>query len=411
MKAAFLPRSPMEALLVGFVLWFGSYAPLYVFRSHGVKPLYSFIALIVLTGFYAMVRGAATGSLDILRDRRIRWFLGWLLAYAAYGELTFQESSQSDVAVQVLITLIEMVMLGFAFSALMVNSRMLRRIGIAFVLLAIFDIGIFVLDFLHPTFTDTPGRAAGFYVDPNAAAYALSLIMLCAVETVPRRLRWLFVLACGCAVLLTFSRSGWIVWGIGVAWMGFQGGSRSSKIKKLLVAGGCLILGVGFLLLVFFGGLGEFLMNTPIGSHLNTYTLARLGVGASSLSGNSADLHREEIWYSFSQIAQKPLFGHGLGYVFEWALPLGPHDMYLRFFVEGGLCGLLLYLLLLGFLWFTSRGIERAMALQIILASFFSHTLLDNPAVIMVMAFLLVRTGLRRRQEQTAALQLRETLA
>ncbi|HJU25503.1 MAG TPA: hypothetical protein VJ722_02390, partial [Rhodanobacteraceae bacterium] len=144
---------------------------------------------------------------------------------------------------------------------------------------------------------------------------------------------------------------------------------------------------------------------------LNTYTLARLGVGASSLSGNSADLHREEIWYSFSQISQKPIFGHGIGYVFEWALPLGPHDMYLRFAVEGGMIGLAFYLLLMALLWFASSGIDRVMALQIILASFFSHTLLDNPAVIMVMAFLLARAEVRHRQRQYEALLLRETPA
>jgi hypothetical protein len=400
MKATLLPRSPMDALVIGFVLWFGSYAPLYAFLAHGLKPLYSYIALIALAAFYAIARGAAIGSLDILREKRIRWFLVWLIAYVAYGALSFQEGSQSDIAVQVLITLIEMVMLGFAFSALMVNARRLRLVGGAFVLLAIFDIAIFVLDFFHPTFTKVPGRAAGFYVDPNVAAYALSLIMLCAIETVPRRLRWLFLLACGLGVLLTFSRSGWIVWGTGVAWMGWQSESRSG-IKKIVVAAASVVLGFGFLATVFFGGLGSFLMNTPIGSHLDANTLARLGVGAASLSGHSADLHQEEIWYSFSQISQQPLFGHGLGYVYEWGLPVGPHDVYLRFLVEGGVCGLVFYLLLIWLLWSMSRGIDRVLVLQIIIASFFNHNILEIPTVILVMTFLLARAGMRRYERRS----------
>ena len=410
MKARFLPRSPMDAMLTGFVLWFGSYAPLYFFLSRGIKPLYSYILFIVLTFFYTLARGAATGSLDILRERRIRWFLVWLLVYAAYGFLTFQESSQSEVAVQTLITLIEMVMLGFAFSALMVSAKRLQLVGVAFVLLAIFDIVIFVADFLHPVFTNTPGRAAGFYTDPNAASYALSLIMLCAIESVPRRLRWLFVLACGAAVLLTFSRSGWIVWGIGVVWMGLQGGAHRG-VRRLVIASACLVLGVGFLLSVFSGGLGSLLAATPLGAYLEANTLARLGVGASSLSGHSADLHTEEIWYSLHQFAQKPLFGHGIGYVFEWDLPVGPHDMYLRFAVEGGLLGLLFYLLLIGLLWFTSRGIDRAVALQIAVASFFSHNLLGLPTVILVMTFVLARSGVRRSRQISESVQLQNEFA
>jgi O-antigen ligase/polysaccharide polymerase Wzy-like membrane protein len=410
MKAAFLPRSPMETMLVGFLFWFGSYAPLFVFRTFGLKPLYSYIAMIVLAIFYSIARGAATGTLDILREKRIRWFLAWLLAYVAWGALAFQQGSQSDIAIQVLITLVEMVMLGFAFAALMVNPRRLRLVGAAFVLLAIFDILIFIFDFFHPTFTKNPGRAAGFYVDPNVASYALSLIMVCAIESVPRRLRWAFVLACGLGVLLTFSRSGWIVWGIGVTWMGWQSDSRSG-VKKLAIVAACLLLGVGFLVMVFFGGLGELLLNTPIGSHLDASTLARLGVTASSLSGHSADLHREEIWYSFREIGRKPLFGYGLGYVYEWELPIGPHDMYLRFFVEGGLCGLLLYLLLMALLWFTSSGVDRVLALQIVIASFFNHNLLEIPTVIMVMTFLLTRAGMRRRRQREEMFALRNGYA
>ncbi len=410
MKAVLLPRSPMDALLIGFVFWFGSYAPDYVFRTHGLKPLYSYFALIGLSVFYSIARGAATGTLDILRERRIRWFLAWLLAYVAYGALTFQEGSQSDIATQVLTTLIEMVMLGFSFSALMVSRRGLRLAGATFVLLAIFDVMTFALDFFHPTFSEIPGRAAGLYINPDVGAYALSMIMLCAFETVPRRLRWLFVLACGIGVLLTFSRSGWMLWGIGVAWMGWQGESRSG-LKKIVVTTACIALGAGFLLMVFFGGLGSMLQNTAIGSYLDANTLARLGVGASSLSGRSADLHREEIWYSFDQIGRSPLFGHGLGYVYEWELPVGPHNMYLRFAVEGGLLGLFFYLLLMALLWFTSRGIDRVLALQIIIGSFFNHNMLEIPTVILVMAFMLARAGMRWHQQRSEALVFRNNFA
>jgi hypothetical protein len=85
--------------------------------------------------------------------------------------------------------------------------------------------------------------------------------------------------------------------------------------------------------------------------------------------------------------------------------------MYLRFFVEGGLCGLLLYLLLMALLWFTSSGVDRVLALQIVIASFFNHNLLEIPTVIMVMTFLLTRAGMRRRRQREEMFALRNGYA
>jgi hypothetical protein len=92
------------------------------------------------------------------------------------------------------------------------------------------------------------------------------------------------------------------------------------------------------------------------------------------------------------------LFGHGSGHVYEWGFPVGPHNMYLRFLVEGGVCGLAFYLALLVVLWRATSGLQRMLVLQLVIASFFSHNLLESPAVILVITFVLAQQVLQKRE-------------
>lgn len=401
MNARFVPRTPLDLLLAAFVVWFGSDASDFMFSSHGVKPLYSYAALIGFAAFYAVAQGAAGQSPAILRDRGTRRFVIWLLLYVVYGVLIFLESSQSTVALQALITLIEMVAIGMAFASLLVHRRRLRMLGGVFLLLALFATGMNLLDFIQPRFSNVPGRAAGLYVNPNVAGYALALLMLCGMDSVPARLRWLFVLWCGVGVLVTFSRSAWIMWGVTLVWPGWRDRAHGAKWKFALITLSTLA-GVGILLALFTGQLGELLSGTSLARYLDPNTLARMGVGSSSFSGDSAATRTDLIWFSLHEAAQSPLFGHGSGHVYEWAFPVGPHDMYLRFLVEGGVCGLAFYLALLVMLWRATSGLQRMLVLQLVIASFFSHNLLESPAVILVITFVLAQQVLHKREQAVA---------
>jgi O-antigen ligase len=397
MNARFLPRTPVDLLLAAFVLWFGSDASDFLFSTRGLKPLYSYVAVIGFAAFYAAAQGASGQSLNILRDRATRRFVIWLLLYVVYGVLIFLESSQSQVALQALITMIEMAVLGMAFATLMVHPRRLCMLGGVFLLLALFAAGMNLLDFIQPRFSNVPGRAAGLYVNPNVAGYALALLMLCGMDSVQARLRWLFVLVCGVGVLVTFSRSAWIMWGVSLVWLGWRNRAHGAKWKLVVITLSTLA-GIGVLLALFTGELGEFLAGTPLAGYFDPNTLARMGVGGSSLSGDSAATRTDLIWYSLQMAAQSPLLGHGSGYVYEWAFPVGPHDMYLRFLVEGGAFGLAFYLALLTMLWRATSGVQRILVLQLVIASFFSHNLLESPAIILVIAFTLARQALEKRE-------------
>ena len=397
MKATLLPRSPVDLLFVAFLLWLGSAVDQYLLSIGWGKPLYAYILLLVVAIGYLFVQGGVTGGYMFLNNHPTRRYVLWLLLYGAYGAFAFLESSQSEVAVQSLIYLCEAIVLGFGFTVLMLHSRRYRQATVAFALLAVFASAMNVFDFLHPTFSDVPGRAAGLYGNANISGAFVPLVMLCGVTVVPRALRWPFLLACGIGTVVTFSREGWLMWGIGVAWLGWHLGGNSRK-RRVIAVTFSVIVGLWFLAAVFLGRIGDWLSGTHILQYLDPNTLARLGVGGLSFSDFAAQQRLDAALYAWHQFQLAPLFGHGIGYVFEWGYPKGPHNMFLRFMAEGGLVGLGLYLGLFWILWRASAGTTRVVVLGFFIASLFSHNVMDQPEFILVCTFVMVDAALRRRE-------------
>lgn len=397
MKAAWLPRSPIDALFLGLFFWLGSEVDQYLLSIGIGKPLYAYVALTLVTVGYLCMQGAKTGKFEVLGNRWTRRFLLWLVLYGMFGACIFPESSQSTVAIQYLIYVLEAVFLGGGFAILMLHPRRFHLAVSAFALLAVFATGLNLFGFFVPMFSSVPGRGAGFYINPNISGAFVPLAMLCGIGNVPRRIRWLFVLVCGIGVLSTFSRGAWLMWGVAVMWLGWHMGKTGSWRRTVRAFLG-IVLGVWFIFALFFGELGSWLVGTSIASYLDSNTLARLGVGASSLSGFAAQQRIEVAAYAWHQAITAPWFGHGIGYVFEWEFPQGPHNMFLRFLVEGGLVGLLLYLGLLWLLWRAAEGVERVAVALFFIASFFSHNLLDQPEFILILTFIMVKAALRHRQ-------------
>jgi len=385
-------RSFSHMIIVAFILWFGSYAYLYFYPVTGVKPLYSYFALL---GFFVFWL-ASVSELKVTRDQGVLALLVWLGLYLVYGCLTFLNSTQDAIATQTFVTLVESIALCAAFVLIFAGQTSLRRIQATLALLAVIATAVNVYDFLDPVFTKVPGRAAGLYVNPNIAGHFIAMAMVAGIEIIPRRWRLPFVLVCGAGVLLTFSRSGWILWGVGVVWLGWQRYIGTGRNRVLALVLGALI-GIGFVGLLFTGGLGKMVAGSPVAAYLDANTKARLGIGASSLSGFAAHERKSLVFDSLRIGSEAPLLGHGLGYTAQWQYRAGPHNMYLLFFVEGGLPGMLLYLALMVLLWRYSMGVGRIIALQLIIVGVFTHNQLERPAFLMLMAFVMAHRAVARR--------------
>ncbi|MGD8690130.1 MAG: O-antigen ligase family protein [Gammaproteobacteria bacterium] len=376
-----------------FVAWFGSYADLYVFQLTGFKPLYSYFMLLGYFIIWIVICRAVPG----LNYRGIRRFLVWIGLYLVYGCLAFLNSSQDSEAVQAFITLGEAVILSGAFVVLFSQVSGLCRVQVIFAMLAVLATLVNVYDFFHPLFTKVPGRAAGLYVNPNIAGHFIAMTMVAAIDVVPRRARFWLILVCGLGVLLTFSRASWILWGLGVVWLGWLGqiGPARNRWAAVSVAG---VIGLGVVGLLFSGQIGGLLTHSSVAGHLDANTLVRLGVGRSSLSGYAASEREALVWASLRTGAQAPIFGHGLGFTREWQYPVGPHDMYLLFWVEGGVIGIFLYLGLMMLLWRHSSAVGRIVAVQLIVAGVFTHNQLEQPAFLIMTAFVFAHHAVRAKK-------------
>ncbi|MEJ2645630.1 MAG: hypothetical protein P8180_11990, partial [Gammaproteobacteria bacterium] len=190
-------------------------------------------------------------------------------------------------------------------------------------------------------------------------------------------------------------------WGGAIMWLGWSGYFGGVR-QRILVGALAVVVGVGFTGLLFAGKVGPYVADSALAQYLTPNTAARLGIGASVLSGYAAHEREHLVRDSLRVAAAEPLAGHGLGYTDEWQFSTGPHDRYLLFLVEGGVVGAALYLGLVFLLWRYSMGVGRVVALELIVAGFFTHNQLEQPAFLLLMAFVvahgaMTRAGMRTR--------------
>jgi O-antigen ligase len=389
-----------------FVLWFGSYAYMFVFTLGGPKPLVSYLVLLVFALLVMSARAALTGVFYRVTDRWQLLFLLWLGVYLFYGATGFLLSSQSGAAVQTLISLFEAVLLAAAFCVLMAQPQRVRLITAGLAVLALLGTAMNIRDFVVPTFSTVPGRAAGFYANPTIAGTFIALAMAGGIAMVPRRLRLLFTLVCGVGVLLTFSRGAWLSWLVGVVCLGWQGSLCASQ-RHPRGSALAVTVALGFAVLLLSGELGTLVATSPLGQYLTPNTAARLGLGSRMLADFSAADRFDLVTYSLREFADAPLIGHGLAYTQEWHRPFRSHNMYLQFLVEGGLPGLLFYIALMIVLWYASAGAGRIVTLQLLLSGLVSHNYLEQPAILIVMAFVVADGAVRREPARRAGARSR----
>src|ERR1700730_4639840 len=100
--------------------------------------------------------------------------------------------------------------IGFLLTCVIIfdDPRVLRMTGQSLVLATLLGVALNIYDLLHPgIFSGIPGRAAGFYVQPNGAGMALVFGGLIGLGTISGlRMREAFLLCVLVGVLVTFSR-------------------------------------------------------------------------------------------------------------------------------------------------------------------------------------------------------------
>jgi O-antigen ligase len=244
-------------------------------------------------------------------------------------------------------------------------------------------VGLNAYEWFYPlTFSDSYGRAAGLYINPNISGAALVVLMTIGVQAVPGKLREWFAAAAGLGVFLTFSRGALIGWALAVVVLlvtGMLGRRRFALVATVSVLA---------------------LMTLATQSRSIDDALHELTSVRPELTSRAVQFHRDDVnvdgrlvvareaWVMF---ALHPVFGSGLAATTEWRLPSGTHDTYLMHLAEHGILGVFLLPVLLVLLWKAGYDADSpgALALVVFLATWgiFSHNMLEEFYVLVAIAW------------------------
>ncbi len=355
----------------------------YLFRSKiiPVPPVQFYYATIALAAIIVLLRPTQT-------LRKIpAVIIAWLWVFFCYLALAYFNSLQSANSLQALI-------FGWQATALLASFLVIASVDQdgklleKSILLAISAaIAFTIYDFFSPTFSPLAGRAAGFYVNPNRAGSLISLAMVVACGAIPRKMRLAFCVLAGAAVLVTFSRSSWILWATGVVGLAGTGVLiRNLKFTAALAIGS---LAIGIVLALLTGGAFE-LINENFGSFLSDDSVSRIGGTGTAFGDASARSRLDLMWSGLETFAASPWVGVGLGGTEDWVADKRPHNMYLLIAIEGGIVGLAIYLGLVFAIWLSVNPTGKVAVMVFAVSGFFSHNLLEQPEILCLVAVVII---------------------
>ena len=265
-----------------------------------------------------------------------------------------------------------------------------------------------VIDVLYPgTFSVKQYRPAGLPTDANITAFNLMLLLSLAVPFGRLRGRSLLLIATAFAFAsLTFSRGGLLLCMVFAVVY-----TTSLRTRAGVHVGLPVLLGFAVAIVTIVSLLGFVVQDTALSEQkVAVERLSALGLQSDPL----ADDYRPALFdYYLGLALQHPFAGYGTGYTLGHALldspfGVGPHNNYLREWVDNGLWGLLTYVGVLAALGltFVRRHFIPGIAVVAIVAlhGLFSHTLMDDKTSLLTLGMMLGRSvapQLRNAEDRT----------
>jgi O-antigen ligase len=263
------------------------------------------------------------------------------------------------------------------------RKRIRWYLAIAFALAAA---SVFV-DVIRPgTFSILPDRAAGFARNPNGGSFLL--IALCCSMIVFDRVRGVDLVVLGVTalgVIATLSRGGAVLLALVVCCY------VPCVVRDAARRGvGVVVIRLAALLLLVGGTYAA--TSRLIDQRMFAGTGSRVGM----LLGTQQVVGPREsriglLAESWELVREAPLLGYGSGFTF--AMPQGPHNIYLSRWLDNGLAGVVSYTWLLAACCLTFWRRRHAAGLVfmavVVIEGFFSHNLLDERVFLLLIGVLL----------------------
>lgn len=358
----------------------------------GIPPLYPIVLVVALTLPLALRPGRLAAVLSAPG-------FAWSCAYFALSALAFLLSSRSPVAQQELRIRVLSCLMLTAFLLLLSDetaARTARRAMLVSTL--VLGVGLNLFEVFRPlTFSESFGRSAGFYLNPNLSATVIVAAGLLTLNEVAENWRPLVVTLLTLAILATLSRSNIVAWIPLLPLLVFTGMVRG---KSLLLALG-LTVGLAAAVLIPSGLLEaawEVYQRSSSEALARIATPFQTGINAEESTG----VRLEALVLALKVFGEHPFLGAGLGATWEWAYSSRPHNMYATLLAEQGILGGLIYPAAIAAIALHSRewrrGVELA-SIFLLWSGLFSHNMLEPPALLMLFAL----TGRRVASEALAS--------
>ena len=367
--------------------------------------------------------GALVGSvlLALPRPERPRISLeGWVRAsgpilvamalFVLWGLLRSAFAAQPPLDLrQTLLPLVDfgVVLVGAAAGAL-VRGRWRSVVVAAFglVLLSV------LVDGLVPgTFSKQLARAAGLAGNANEGGFRLVLLAAAGIRYHRlHRADLLVVAACGLGVFLTLSRGALLLFAVWVVMYGFSlalgarqpGFWRPEPRRRHRSA---VVTAVGLLALAATLGVGGSLILSEL-PQFDTYQgqqrLSMLASLDSFLQGSGGTRSRL-VAEGMARIDRRPLLGYGPG--FSASLKPGPHNQYLKIWLDQGFPGVLLFLTVLlsavGVFWARRSFAGLILVSLLAMKAFFAHNMLDDRTSLLLLGVLLTASLVKNRGRES----------
>jgi O-antigen ligase len=375
--------SALISLIIVVIIYSHVYFFLWEARIVSIMPGLWYLGIFaagITGGLIAFGRQTHAPSFDPRRNRQGQQrLLIWAVSLLGCALFSYLFSDRLPIQLRAIKTVVICVGLFGIFLFAFRGDREVRaaRFGMLFVVLLSVATNVIDLSGMY-SFSIAPGRAAGFYVNPNIAGFYLVMGMVLTVGLLSPRWRLHYCFLVGVGVTLTFSRSSVLMWL--VALYGLSQMHTFTFSRKTLS-----VMWIGLVAMVLVVQFGENMVSAlGLDEYLTENARSRIEFNMQKDESVQGRLIVAE--KSWELIKRAPWTGHGLGARSAYGTEIEPHNMFLLIGVEMGALGLLLFGALFVLLWRKQPGISKVFAAVLFVGSLFSHNLLDQTALWLALA-------------------------
>lgn len=361
------------------------------------RQSYAYAGVLILATVLAVTSKAAVGLIN-----RHGHFLAALLFYALMISAQYALSNLSSLANvrEAYIEKMQFVVLTVSSLITFALCKDLRLILKALLLVVLLSCAINLVEFFSPEMlpwrmTSVPGRAAGFFVNPNVSAFMIVSPIPLLFGRLQNAKRLFYYAITFAGMFVTFSRGGWALWLAAVFIT--EVGRKNRKAFRLTANSMvwiCLAIIAIVVFVILLSELSSFAL-TQLSPNLDSNTSTRLRLLSNDTTMSRLELVRQG-WNAF---LSSPLFGRGVGYTWQWEYGESVHNMLVLMLAEQGLIGIAWLCVFLRILWRYPSPYGWWIVILFLVTGATTHNYFDGPSFgTLIVLYLVLATQIHRDQ-------------